>query len=477
MTDQHRSAERTAVWLHQVLAAPVAFLATTLGLVCVVSVPDVLPTVDDLAFVDGRYAGWAGVGVALGLCLAAVALLAVGAMGSGPALSIGTAGSVFGLALAHRIVDPLQLSLSLLLLCASVSCLLAGAAAMTFELPPTYRRAVIVAWTVPLAGAWPVLAWLSQHLGSPSPAEGLRLVQHPTPWLLAPVSVLIVFWGALTMLLEPDRAHARGGAGWESAWSGLLAISLGGALAMMVLGFDPTLPAGWLRPLILLATAAVVMSLAGLTMMVPAGPGGSARLGYVCLAVPVLTFPAAVQIVVMVADGGSSRVGLWLAVVLGLAAVAAAVLGGLRPSWAPVALLVVAAGCAGCWVLPDSPWLMAAGALPLCLGAGAVLGAGVAYAAETAVGWRFGAMTVVAMLALGTATAVALSWTLGGEVPQDTDATRAVGRVLLGLMFALAVLAAAVVHVLMPHQPRPDRSAAAEDGAAVDLQNLAGREA
>jgi hypothetical protein len=455
----HRAGHRVSGRLEHircVLAVPTAFLASALAIVCVVSVPDVLPAMDDLVFIDERTVGWSGVAAAVGLALAAASLLVVGRVGSGPALSLGAAGSVFGLALAHDVADAFQLSLAQLLLAGSVGCLLAGAASMTFELAAPYRHYVVVAWSLPVLTAWPLLASIAGDVTARAADEAPRLTLHPPVVLLAPVTALIVVWSALTMLLEPVRAVVVRDAEWESAWTGLVAIGLGGALAIMLLGFDTGLDAGWLRPLVLLGVGGVLVSLAGLTFLIPQP---TMQIGYLCLAVVMLCFPVCVQLLVVVADGGSAQVGV--ALLLAVAAAGGGCLGGWRPVLAPLGFLAVAVGCAGSWVMPGTPWLMAVGAVPLCLGMGMAFGAGVRHASTSAVGWRFGSMTVVVIVLLGGVVPVALGWALGADLPADTDSARAAGRVFLGLTFALAVATSAAVHVLAPP---PGAGRPGEDG-------------
>ncbi len=448
-TEPEAGADPSAERLRRLLAVPIAFLASSLGVLCVVSVPEVLPAASDLAVVDARFIGWAGVGAALGLALAAASLLVVGHLGSGPALALGAAGAVFGLALSHDVVDATQLTLALVVLGGSVGCLLGGAASMTFELPSPYRQAVMVAWSVPLLAAWPLLAWLSRHVVLTTADSAARLTQHPSAWLLGPVAASVLVWGALTMLVEPPRAGVRAGSEWESAWSGLLATTVGGVLAIMVLGFDPQLESGWLRPLILLASAGVIAGLAAVAVIVP---DETVRIGYLCTAFVALCLPITVQLLVIVADDRPSRVAWWLAALLAVTTVLGGAVGAHRPARAPLALLVVAAGCAGAWVMPSTPWTMAAAAIPLTLGAGATFGAGARQAADTAVGWRFVAVAVISILLLGTVAAGALSWALAGDLPTDTASARAAGRVLLGLTFALAVLVAGVVAAFAPRR-------------------------
>ena len=68
-------------------------------------------------------------------------------------------------------------------------------------------------------------------------------------------------------------------------------------------------------------------------------------------------------------------------------------------------------------------------------------------------------MAVVVVASLGTTTGIAMAWALGGDIPGDVDAARDAGRVFLGVTFAFAVMAAAVVSVLSP-RPADDQPAA-----------------
>jgi hypothetical protein len=169
-----------------------------------------------------------------------------------------------------------------------------------------------------------------------------------------------------------------------------------------------------------------------------------------------VTFPTTVELLVMVADDGASHVSWWLALVLSGVTVLGAAVGARRPRHVWLSLLVVAAACAGAWVMPDSPGWMAASGLPLCLAMGAVFGAGLQHTVATAVGWRLGAMAVVVVASLGTTIGIAMAWALGGDIPADVDAARAAGRVFLGFTFAFAVMAAAVVSVWSP-RPADDQ--------------------
>ena len=295
------------------LAVPVAFVSSVLGVVCVVSMPDVATTIGTLSVIEPRFVGWAGVAGAVTVGTGAAALLLVTRIGPGPALSLGAAASVFGLALAREVAEPAQLKLALLLLGAAVGCLLGGAASMTFELPDRLRRQVMVAWALPVVAAWPLLAWVAGHVDPLAVGAAPRLTYHPSVWVLAPVSALIVMWSAVSMLVEPPRATVRSGPAWETAWGALIGTGFAAALATMAIGFDPGLPPGWLRPLVLFASGAVVVTLAGISMLLP--PGWT-RIGYVLLVFVLVTFPTTVQLLVMVADDGASQVSWWLALLM-----------------------------------------------------------------------------------------------------------------------------------------------------------------
>jgi hypothetical protein len=448
------------------LAVPVAFLSSLLGVLCVVCLPDVVTTIANLSLLDTRFVGWAGVASAVTVGTGATALLVVTRIGPGPALSLGAAAAVFGIALSREVIESFQLTLALLLLGAAVGCLLGGSASMTFELPDRLRRRAMAAWAVPVVSAWPLLAWLSQHVDPLTGDTAPRLTYHPSVWILAPASALIVLWSAVTMLIEPQRASVRSGPVWETAWTALLGTGLASALATMAIGFDPNLPHGWLRPIVLFVSGAIVATLAVLTLLLPIG---WARIGYLLLVFVLVMFPTTVQLLVIVADGGDSRVPWWLAALMVLVTVLGSWLGAVRPRWVWLSLLVVAAACAGAWVMPDSPAWMAASGLPLCLATGAVFGTGVRHLAATAVGWRHGALAVVVVASLGTVTGVAVSWALGGDIPSDVDAARAAGRVFLGFSFAFAVMTAAVVSVLAPRGDRELREEGQSAGSDIDI--------
>lgn len=427
------------------LAPPVALISSCLALVCLTSVPDVLTDLDPLSAANERFVGWAGVGLIIALAVSAIGLLTARRVGPGPSLSVGAAAAVFGLALGSDIVDDLQTGLAFCMLGLAVGGLLSGGACLSLELDGRWRSAALIAWVVPLAAGWPLLTWVALH--DPE-AETGRIALHPSVWVLAPVSAVLVLWSALSMLIDPVRVRRASEAAWESAWSSLLTAGSVTALLIMVLGFDPGISAAWLRPLVIVVAAALVVALVTIVSTIPTTP---ARMGYVCVAVTGLCLPTCLQLAIIVSDAGRARVGWQVVVLLAVAAVAGVGLGWVladRVVWP--AFLVLAGAAAGSWVMADGPWVMFASAAPLTFGAGAALAAGIRLCSVGAMELRYAAMTAVTVITIGVTISIPLGWSLGGAVASNTDDARAAGRVFLGLTFAAAVLAAGYTAILRP---------------------------
>lgn len=438
-------ADRVRCWL----AAPVALLASSLAVVCVVSVVDVLPDLEQLAVANVRFAGWAGVGVLVAVVASIVGLLSQRRAGPGPVLSLGAAAAVFGLALGNEIVDDVQVALALVMSGMAVGGLLTGTAGMAFELVGRWRAAVLVAWSMPLVCGWPLLTWIALHQPT---GDDPRITLHPSVWLLAPVSAVIVAWSVLSMLVTSEGVARRSRESWEGAWLALVTTLGVAALVVMVLGFESGVDRAWLRPLVIAVTAVFVLALAGVavTISVPA-----ARTAYVAVMVPLLSLPACTQLLILVADAGNARVDAPIVAVVGGSGVVGTVVGFWRPRHAAWAgLLVMAGASAGGWVMPDGPWLMAASAAPLVGGAGLAVGAGVRTAAVSQTALRFVTVSVVGVVMIATTLSIPLGWSLGGAVASSTDDARAAGRVILGLTFALSVIAAAYVGTWTPTRTR-----------------------
>ncbi|MBA3232503.1 MAG: hypothetical protein H0T17_00935, partial [Propionibacteriales bacterium] len=212
------------------LAAPVALVGCSLAVVCVVSVVDVLPELEQLFVANMRFAGWAGVGVLSAVDVSVLGLLAARRAGPGPLLALGAAAAVFGLALGSQIVDNIQVALAFVMLGVAVGGLLTGSAVIAFELDGRWRAAVMVGWSLPLVCGWPLLTWAA--LQQP-PSDDARITLHPSVWVIAPAAALIVGWSVLSMLVEPNRMGQWAGEAWEAAWSALVAVLGLAALVVM----------------------------------------------------------------------------------------------------------------------------------------------------------------------------------------------------------------------------------------------------
>jgi hypothetical protein len=453
---EHSVAER----LRQVLAPVVAFLASCLAMTSVVSIPDVHRSVLLLCVVNERWVGWAGLALAGCVAVAGMAVAAAPRLGAAPAVSFGAAAAVFGLALGDGIADDLQVVLAMLALAVAFGALAAGGASVVLGLPRRLALLTAAGWAVPLVAGWPVTVVL--ELRGEDVGDALAL--HPPIWLLVVVTGLIVVWSSLAVLLQEydDRPPGGGDAGegeWSTAWFVLIGAGGGAGLVMMVLGFDPDASSAWARTTTLLASALVVVALAGAARWLPHPVPQAAYVGSL---VVLLLVPSVVQLMVMTTDGGQTRMGGPAVLVLVLGAVAGALLGGWRARVAlPLGLLVTAGGAAGVWVLPDDQWPMVAGGVFVMLGAGATLLAAVRLVVGHEAAWRFLSLGSVVALAVGLAAQVPLSWALGGAVAEGVGDTRAAGRVALGLLFVAAVVAAAVTAILLDrasprgHSPPP----------------------
>ena len=419
-----------------------------------VSLVDVVTQIDRLTAVEGRVVGWAGVGGLTTITVALLALLTAPRFGAGPSLALGAPAAVFGLAIGGPVIDDTQLTLALVMLGLGAAGLLGGAACMPAELPARWRNLTLAAYAAPLVAGAPVLNWLALHV---SAGEDLRLTPHPPVWPLALVSVLIVSWSALTLLLEPARSRAAPGHSWDGGWTALVVTAVVSVVAVMLLGFEPDIRLLWLRPLVVVGCglAVVGFALTGLTVPTP-----SARVGYTAAAAVALCWPPCVGLLLVTADAGATRVSALAVAVIAIAALVGGVLGWWGPRAGVVmGLLAVAGAAAGAWVMPGRPWLMVAAAAPMAAGAGAALLGGLSWASEDPTGVRFVPAATISALVVGSLVAAPLSWALGGNVPDVEAEARAAGRVVLGLTFALAVLAAAYSSTLLRGTERQSGSA------------------
>jgi len=419
-------------------------LSTSLALLCLVNLADIVTQVDGLAVVNERLVGWAGVGGMASIAVAILALLAAPRLGVGLPLATGAAAAVFGLALGRSVIDDTQLALTLVILGLGAGGLLGGAAGMTVELPQRWRGATLTAYGLPLVAGPPVLSWVALHIPA---GEDPRLALHPPVWPLAVASAVVVSWSALTLLLEPAKERSSPRLAWDSSWTSLVVAASVPLVAVMLLGFAPDIRLLWLRPLIVVGSALTLVGLALSCLAVPTAP---ARVGYVAAGVVALCWPVCIGLLLVTADAGASQVFPLGFTIIAVAAGCGAALGSWRPAAGVVAgLMVVAAAAAGAWVMPGEPWLMVAVAGPMAAGAGASLVGGLRCASGDLTGQRLVSAATTSTLVLGSLIAVPLSWALGGSVPDTEEAARAAGRVFLGLTFALAVLAAAYSSILL----------------------------
>lgn len=454
VTPHVRAVER----LRRALVPLVAFLAACLGSACLLNLADVALEARDLLVVNDRFAGWAGVGACVGICIAVLAVLAAPRFGAAVPLAMGAAAAVFGLALGRSIFDDVQLALAVVMLGVATGGLLGAAVCLTLEPPAPRRSLTAVAWGVPMVAMIPVLDWLA--LDS-STSDTLRLALPPPVWPLAIVSVLLVGWSALALLSEPDDAPpgqldggqgAQGGEGAESAWTTLLLAALLPTVAAMLLGFEPDISAEWLRPLVIVASAVTVL---GLGFACFAMPSAGVRIGYVAVAVVMLCWPACIGLLLLVIRGDAGESRLLLGVVVAAAAASAA-LGCWRPVLGVVGgLLLLAGGAAGAWALPGSHLLLAVPVAAMAGGAGAGLLGGLRFSLASPLGVRLVGAAAVSAAILGVLLTLPLSWALGGGLAMSPAAASADARVVLGLTFAAAVLGAGYAATLTPRVSAP----------------------
>lgn len=438
--------------LRRRLVPLVAFLATSLGLTCLLNLADLAVQVAELSLVNYRFAGWAAVGAFTGMCCALMSLAAAPRLGVAVPLAAGSAAAVFGLALGGAVFTDVQLAVAMVVLGLAAGALLGAAGSLLLEPPGARRPLVALAVAVPMVAGIAVVDWLALHV---SRNDTVRLALHPPVWPLAAASVVLFGWSAVTLLADadappPTSPHADGA---ESAWPALALAALLPAVAGMLLGFDPGIGATWLRPLVVVVAAATVL---GLGFGCLAMPSASARSGYVAVVVALLCWPACISLVLLATPpagaGSRSIVGLTVvgvAVGAGLAALRSqsTVVGG---------LLAVAVGAAGAWAPLGSGLLTAAPVALLGGGTAAALLGGLRVALAAPLGAQLVAAAAVCAAILGVLLSVPLSWALGGALPESAASARTDARVLLGLTFAAAVLGAGYAATLRPAQ-RPSR--------------------
>ncbi|MGI8578006.1 MAG: hypothetical protein ACR2KG_08830 [Nocardioidaceae bacterium] len=448
-------AELVRRWLGPV----VAFVAASFAVICVVSVPDVIREADELAVLDPRFTGWVGVSGLVALGVAAAGLSTLDSLGAGPSVALGAAAAAFGLALARGVASQTQCVLALLVLGVAVGALVAAGICITLELPGGWSRVTLMAWGLPVLSGWAVATWVALHVPA---GVKIRLAPHPSVWLVVAMAVLLAGWAVLTMLVEPPRVRDNdriegvraklhrdqwSGDQWAGAWAALVAVVVLAGLVVVSLGFEPGIALSWLRPVVVVATGGAVIGLLVVSVLVPVA---KARAGYLTAVAVMLCVPTCVQLLVTVADAGTSRVSLSAVAVLVAAGWLGALTGWWRSSRGPVlGLLVVALSAIGGWVMPAAPlWLVLACGSML-FGFGTALFAALRLSNVSSVGIRFTALGLLSAILVGLVAQVPLSWALIGSLPADPVSARSAGRVFLGLTFALAVLVAAYASVLI----------------------------
>lgn len=413
----------------------VALLASCLGLACMLNIADLAGEAHDLSMVNSRFAGWAGVGSCVGICLVLLATAAAPRVGAAAPLAVGTAAAVFGLALGRSVFDEVQLTLALLMLGLAVGGLLGGAVCLTLEPPGLHRRVTVVAWALPLVAAPGVFDWLALRESS---SESIRLVLRLPVWPLAAVSVLLVAWSTVTLLLQSGDDRA-GTVGSEGAWTALVVATVMPTVAVMLVGFEPDINTEWLRPLVIVAAAVTVL---GLGFACFSMPSHAVQVGFAAVIVVMLCWPVCIALLLRLSAASGGVPSVLLAVVLVSAATGAAV-GARRPRLGVVGgLLVVAAGAAGAWSLPSSKDLLAVPVAVLASGAAAALLGGLQFGLVTPLGVRLVGAAAVTAAMLGALLSLPLGWALGGHPPDSIAHASADARVFLGLTFAAAVLGA-----------------------------------
>jgi hypothetical protein len=431
-------AERT-----RAVGSPViALLASSLLLCCLVSLPDVAIGWPALSTANARLPGWAGLALIVAVSTAALCLVTCTRLGSAAPLALGTTSALLGLALSGDVASGAQAVLVLVLLALGVGALFVSGLCLLEEVSPRLAQVVVIGWVLPWAGGWGALGWLAVH-GRPS--DETRLGLHPPALILVAGSGVLLLWAVVTLALEPRRELSRDRAGWETAWAMLLVLVVAAGSLVMLVGFQPELSPSWGRPVVLLVTLVVAV---GLLLCGTAMPDLATRPAYVPVVASSAVGPVCIQVLVLVSAEASGSLSEWVLVVL---AASGAVGVGVGWRWARGALVagpaLMAAACAGGWVMPTNQWLMVASAAPLCLGLAAAVGSGIRLSVSSRMLLRFVAVAGLSGLLLGQLSAAPLGWALGAELTGTSDA-RAGGRVLLGLTFALTVLVAATCAVL-----------------------------
>lgn len=432
------------------LAVPVCWLAASLAMVCLVSPLTIVANRRDLEFVGSRLAGTVILGAGVAVGVAAIATLTGGRAGAGPSLAVGVSASVFGLPLAAEIQSSRQASLALVMLGIAVGGLLSGCVLAALELTSGRRRLALVGLAIPLLVGPPMVMALGRVEGG---QDFARLVPQPPVWALAVAAVTIVLYSAMSLLMEPSiHRQLRGPEPWgnrSDGWFPLVAFAAGAWVLALLLAFQSEfVPTSWLRPLVIVGFGAVLLALVWVAM---SPTGRRERAAYVGLTTVLLGGPSSTTYLVAATDvtAAELHVGWWT--LLAVAALVGAVAGLRWPDGSQAwGLLIVAGACAGGWIMGDDRWIALAAAGPLVFGCAMVLVGVLGRRGVSANLMDRLALLVVVVLMGGLVCQVALvGWGLSGYLPVEPDSVQSAGRVMLGLTFAVSVLAAAYVSVLL----------------------------
>ena len=464
--------------VRRLLAPAIALLAASLALCCLTTLPSLVSGWPLIGTLDPAVPAWAGLALLAGMAVVIVTLLAARRLGAGPPLALGSVAAILGLALSHDPESGPQIVLGLLTMTVAFGALVSAGLCLLEELGAREGRRAFVCWLVPLAAGWGVLGWFAlRTTGSPTGSPTGSLGVHPPTWLVAAAAALVLGWAVLSIVLEPPRSSGSLDAGaavtgWENAWATLAVLCAGVGTVVMLVGFQPDPVAPWVRPVVLLTTGVAVVGLLGCARMVPS-PG--ARPAYLAVATALLTGPTTLHMMVLV-SAQAQEVPWWVCPALLVGGLAGCWVGLRRPgsrggSPLGTSLLVMALAVAAGWVLPSNPLLMCAAATPLAFGLACTVAAGLDLAAVTRMGVRYTTAGAAAALLFGLLAAGPLAWALGAALTGPPPAARDGGRVLLGLAFALLILASAGVSVLMGRNGRtvPLRPTCHREPDLVDL--------
>jgi hypothetical protein len=286
---------------------------------------------------------------------------------------------------------------------------------------------------------------------------------HPSTWLLAVVSLGIVSWSVLTMLVEPIPFPDSSWMRWQTPWTAVLLMCSSAALLTALLGFSPHISLVWLRPVVVTASAAVILAWVATASLVP---DPAVRLAYVAVSAVAGFVPATATFAVGVADSGRGLGGV--IVVLMVTAAAGGVAIGYQTTLAviPLGFALVAVAACGTWAMATTPWVMLVSVGPLVVFATAVLVCAVRMVAAGGPPTRVLGLALIGSLLLGQVATIPLGWAMLGDAPSTSGAMIASGRLDAGFTVAVASLAASWTWIARARLRRPAVGASPWPGSA-----------